>query len=66
MLGWALWTALFPATAWTEALSEQMAGSAAYQVERSLAEFDRNLLAIIARHQAFELQNLDAQDRNAA
>lgn len=64
MIGVVWWGGAVAGTDRTKAVSAQLAELAVQNVARNLEEFDRILLAIIARHQSFELQNMDAQDRN--
>ena len=62
----AAWANSQPATEGTEVPPPFMAASAAQNVARSLEQFDRRLLAVIDQHQSSQVQNLDAQARNAS
>lgn len=50
----------------TDATASYMAEQAAQNVADGLQQFDRTLLAVIVRHQSPQVQELDAQARNAA
>jgi hypothetical protein len=66
IVGSAAWANSQPETERTEAPPPFMAASAAQNVARSLEQFDRRLLAVIDQHQSSQVQNLDAQARNAS
>jgi hypothetical protein len=66
IIGSAIWATSQPKTERTETSAPVMAASAAQNVARSLEQFDRRLLAVIDQHQSSQVQNLDAQARNAS
>ena len=66
IIGSAAWSTSQPETERTERSAPLMAASAGQNVARSLEQFDRRLLAVIDQHQSSQVQNLDAQVRNAS
>ncbi len=66
IIGSAAWATSQPETRRTDVPPPFVAASAAQNVARSLEQFDRRLLAVIDQHQSSQVQNLDAQARNAS
>jgi hypothetical protein len=66
IIGSAAWADSQPEPGRPETPPPFMAASAAQNVARSLEQFDRRLLAVIDQHQSSQIQNLDAQARNAS